>query len=68
MIVTLKLSSALLALVLLAGCSQTRTTATTPDVCLLWGEQSYSAKGDTPQTVAEIRDRNAKRNSYCKGK
>ena len=62
--------SALLALVLLAGCSQTLTTAITPkgkvpNVCLLWKPQTYSAKTDSPETVAEIRQRNAEREIYC---
>lgn len=56
----------LLTLVLLAGCSTTRTTATTDDACLLFSTLSYSAKGDTPETVQGIRNYNARRDSYCK--
>lgn len=49
----------------------TRTTATTPggskpDVCLIWTPVSYSAKGDTPETVDGNRALNARRNAYCR--
>ena len=54
-------------LALLAACSTTRTTAT-DDACLIWVPVTYSANGDTPQTVQEIRALNAKRDAYCKGK
>ncbi|WP_281405293.1 hypothetical protein [Mesorhizobium sp. 8] len=36
------------------------------DVCLIWSPITYSAKGDTPQTVAEVRQANARRDAYCK--
>lgn len=52
-------------LALLAGCSQTIATATTPDACLIWAPVTYSAKGDTKQTVDEVRALNAKRDAYC---
>lgn len=52
----------------MAGCQATTRTTGIADVCLIWGEQSYSANGDTAMTVDEIRSRNAKRNAYCKGK
>ena len=58
-------------LVLLAACQTTPITATTKKadpVCLIWKEQSYSASLDSKPTVDEIRDKNAVRNKYCKGK
>jgi hypothetical protein len=57
---------------LAAGCqlNKTNLTGTTansrPPVCTVWRGVSYSAKLDTPQTVAEIRVNNAKRGAYCK--
>ena len=55
-------------LALLAACQTTQTTATSDDVCLIWRAQSFSATGDTPETIAEVRERNAKRDAYCNAK
>ena len=49
---------------LLAACTTTRTTAT-DDACLIWLSQSYSAANDAPETVDEIRQKNAIRDAYC---
>lgn len=58
----------LLALALLVACSQTLTTATTKSdpVCLIWTPATYSAKGDTAETVEGNRALNAKRDAFCK--
>lgn len=64
----LKGSALPLGLSLLAACSQTLTTATISDVCLIWTPVTYSAKGDTPETVEGIRALNARRDAYCTGK
>lgn len=53
-------------LVPLAACQTTRTTATGKAVCAIWQPVTYSASGDTGQTVDEIRAANAKRDAYCK--
>lgn len=53
-------------LALLAGCSPTLTTATGRDVCLIWGPATYSAKGDTQETIDGNRALNAKRDAFCK--
>lgn len=54
-------------LALLAGCSQTLTTATTgKEICLIWSPATYSAKGDTQATIDGNRALNAKRDAYCK--
>lgn len=50
---------------LLAACQTTPTTATMDDVCLIWQPITYSASGDTPRTVDEIRAQNARRDAYC---
>jgi len=56
----------MLAIMCLAGCSQTLGTATTarPE-CALFPPITYSAKGDTPETVGQIRSYNAGRDKYC---
>lgn len=56
----------LLMLALLAGCKTTRTTGTTGDVCLIWTPVTYSATQDSTDTVQEVRDLNARRDSYCR--
>jgi hypothetical protein len=53
-------------LVLLAACSTTRTTGTGKEVCLIWTPATYSAKGDTPETIDGNRALNAKRDAFCK--
>lgn len=53
-------------LALLAGCSQTLTTGTGHEVCLIWSPATYSAKGDTPETIEGNRALNAKRDAFCK--
>jgi len=58
-------SSALLMLGLLAACTTIRTTATTPDVCLIWTPATYSASRDSPETVEGNRALNARRDAYC---
>jgi len=50
---------------LLGACKTTPTTGT-DDVCLIWQPITYSASGDTPRTVDEIRALNARRDAYCK--
>ena len=60
-------SPVLLLLVLLAGCQTTRTTGTTVDVCSVWTPATYSAKGDSAETVEGNRALNARRDAYCKG-
>lgn len=60
---TLKKASRLLPLLLVAtlisGCVTTRTTATDrKSQCAAWRAISYSAKGDTPLTVNQIRVHN----------
>lgn len=44
---------------------QTRTIATTDDVCLIWTPLTYSVSGDTAETVDGIRGLNARRDAYC---
>jgi len=57
----------MLAMLALTGCqSMTHTTATGKAVCAIWQPVTYSASGDTGQTVSEVRASNAKRDAYCK--
>lgn len=53
----------------LAGCASssglTRTTATTAD-CVNWKDISYSEIGDSPATVQQIIESNARRDAECK--
>lgn len=58
-------SSGLLTLGLVAGCTTTHTTGTTPDVCLIWKPVTYSASQDSSETITEVRDQNARRDAYC---
>lgn len=54
--------------VLVTTCQMIPTTATTenvPDVCLVWNAIDYSASGDTPETVLDIRKSNAAHDTYC---
>lgn len=53
----------------LAACQTTTPTTGTAgrEVCLIWAPVTYSAKGDTEQTVTEVRALNAKRDAFCKG-
>lgn len=59
-----------LLLVLLSGpltaCTTTRSTGI-PDrgVCAVWLPLTYSATGDTAETVLAIRQNNAKRQAFC---
>ena len=54
-------------LVLLAACQTTRTTATADKaVCSIWQSVTYSASQDSQQTIAEVRQQNARRDAYCK--
>lgn len=56
-------------LALLASCQSIPATATTGrEVCLIWGPATYSAKGDTQETIDGNRALNAKRDAYCKKK
>lgn len=64
---SLPASGMLMLLVLLAGCTTTPSTGTTGDVCLIWKPLTYSAKGDSAETVDDIRNQNARRNAYCAG-
>src|SRR5690606_17876357 len=57
--------SVLLGLSLLAACKTIPTTGTMDDVCLIWRPITYSASGETPRTVNEIRAQNARRDAYC---
>lgn len=50
---------------MMAGCSQTPTIATTRAECAVWPVITYSAGKDTPQTVQEIRQANAARKVWC---
>lgn len=56
---------------LLASCSVMQQTADKLDVslsksvCDILPPISYSQKLDTPETVAQIRSNNAKRNAFC---
>lgn len=50
---------------LLASCATTHTTATAPDVCLIWHPVTYSASQDSEETVREVREQNARRDAYC---
>ena len=49
----------------LAACQTTPTTETRA-VCAIWQPVTFSASGDTSQTVAEVRAANAKRDAFCK--
>ena len=61
---------------LMTGCKWIHTTETTklpkvaegtrPPVCVAWKGITYSAKNDTAETVAEVRQNNAARDSYCR--
>jgi hypothetical protein len=54
-------------LVLLAACQTTQTTATVDKaVCTIWRPVTYSAANDSEQTIAEVRQQNARRDTYCK--
>lgn len=53
-------------LVLLAACQTTPITSTN-DACLIWAPVKYHAKTTDADTIARIRDLNAKRDAYCKG-
>ncbi len=50
---------------ILTNCATTSTTATDKGVCSVWSGLTYSASGDTPETVQGIRVNNAKRDTYC---
>lgn len=63
---TFRKSLMLLTLALLAACSMTRTTGTGREVCLIWTPVTYSAKGDTQETIDGNRALNARRAAYCK--
>jgi hypothetical protein len=58
-------SSGLLMLVLLASCTTIPTTATTPDVCLIWKPVTYSGSEDSAETIRQVREQNAMRDAYC---
>lgn len=47
----------------LAGCNQTSGSGSS--ACSLWKAISWSKK-DTPETVGEIKDNNAKQTEFCK--
>lgn len=51
----------------MAGCSLTPSTVTigNDDACLTWGFISYSVKEDSPETVQQARENNAKRTTFC---
>lgn len=52
--------------VLLATCETTPSTGTiSNEVCLIWRPLTYSARGDTPETVEQVRAHNARRQAYC---
>lgn len=53
-------------LALLAGCQTTPTIGIGREVCLIWTPATYSAKGDTPETIEGNRALNAKRDAFCK--
>ena len=55
---------------LLAMCQAIPVTGTTGSkpVCLIWKDITYSGSEDSAQTVQEVRELNAKRDAYCKGK
>lgn len=55
-------------LALLAGCQTIPITGTGKEVCLIWTPATYSAKGDTPETIEGNRALNAKRAAFCKKK
>jgi len=52
----------------LTGCQSMIPTTATPGkaVCAIWQPVTYSASGDTGQTVSGVRASNAKRDAYCK--
>ena len=54
-------------LALLVGCKTTPSTGTTSDVCLIWKPVSYSAAGDSLETIDEVRHQNARRQAFCGG-
>jgi len=58
--------AALLALLTLTACQTPSTaTITADDVCLIWDPITYSSKGDSEETKAQVRENNAERTSYC---
>lgn len=58
---------ALLSVLMIQGCSTTRTTST-DDACLIWSAIDYHSKTDAPDTILRIRQNNAKHDSYCGAK
>lgn len=46
------------------GCC--KTTATAETVCSVWRPITWSVN-DTPETIAEIKAHNARRNAWCEG-
>lgn len=69
---TFRISNALLMLATLsslAACQTTRMTAM-PDkaVCAVFPPITYSGKSDTEATKLQVRQFNAARDSYCRGK
>lgn len=52
---------------MLTACATTRQTETTPDriACTAFEQGTFSASGDTPETVAWIRTHNAKWRAVC---
>ena len=56
----------MLAMLALMGCQSMTPTTATKAVCAIWQPVTYSASGDTGQTVSEVRASNAKRDAYCK--
>ncbi len=56
-----------LALVMILAACKTTPPIVTDVSCVAFGEITYSASGDTPQTIAEIRQHNAAWRALCKG-
>ena len=55
----------LLTFPLMACSSLTATKETDPVACVVWKDISWSSK-DTPQTIAEVKVNNARRDGFCK--
>jgi len=64
----MKLILALTGCLAMVGCQTATAITSSPDACLIWSPVTYSAKGDTAQTVNEVRALNAKRDAYCSRK
>jgi hypothetical protein len=58
---------AVLSMFVLSGCAMTIPMSANDDaVCTVWRDVSWSKK-DTDQTIAEVKQNNARRDGWCHG-